>query len=131
MPSPNVELARSLFVPWQRGDYSSTDWADPEIEFVMGDVFPDPGVYRGVEEMTHAWVRFFATWEGFRFDEPELVDLGGRVVGLYTIRGRGKSSGAEVEAHVANALTFRDGKVVRLELLSREAALRMVAEERE
>lgn len=27
MSSANVELVRSLFVSWERGDYSSTHWA--------------------------------------------------------------------------------------------------------
>jgi ketosteroid isomerase-like protein len=125
MPSANLELAHSLFAGWRRGEWSSVAWVDPEIEFVMGvDVFPDLGTYRGVEAMGEAWSRFLSAWEGFHASEPELIDLGDRVVGFYTIRARGKGSGAEVEEPVAGIFTFRAGKVARLELVTRERGLR-------
>jgi hypothetical protein len=54
MPTGNLELAHSLFAGWRRGSWSSVEWADPEIEFVMGvEVFPDLGTYRRVE----AWAK--------------------------------------------------------------------------
>jgi ketosteroid isomerase-like protein len=125
MPSANLGLAHSLFAGWRRGSWSSVAWADPEIEFVMGvEVFPDLGTYRGVEAMGEAWSRFLSAWEGFHASEPELIDLGDRVVGLYTIRARGKGSGVEVEEPVAGIFTFRAGKVARLELVTRERGLR-------
>lgn len=127
MASANLDLVRSLQGAWERGDYGSTGWADPEIEFVMeGEFFPDPGTYRGVEAMARAWSRWLDAWEGFHTSEPELIDLGDRVVVLYTIHGRGRSSGVEVESPVANVFTFRAGKVVRLDLLTREQGLKAV-----
>jgi len=35
--SPNVELVRSIIEAWERGDYSSAEWAHPEIEYVFAD----------------------------------------------------------------------------------------------
>jgi hypothetical protein len=42
MSRENVELVRSVVSAWERGDYSSTEWAHPEIEFVIADR-PSPG----------------------------------------------------------------------------------------
>ena len=40
--SQNMELVRSIFAAWERGDYRSIEWAHPEIEFVFVEG-PTPG----------------------------------------------------------------------------------------
>ncbi len=68
MASANLDLVRSIFAAWQRGDFSSAEWAHPEIEFVIADG-PIPGSYKGLAEMAEGWREFLSAWEEFRAGE--------------------------------------------------------------
>jgi ketosteroid isomerase-like protein len=71
--------------------------------------------------MAHDWNEAWATVE---YDLEELIDAGPHVIGAITYRGRGRSSGAEVERTDFPVWTIRDGKIVRvLWLATREEAL--------
>ena len=56
MSQENVELVRAICAPWARGDYSSAEWAHPEIEVVRPDG-PTPGNSRGLAGMAEAYRR--------------------------------------------------------------------------
>jgi ketosteroid isomerase-like protein len=127
MASANVDLVRSLFAAWNRGDFSSVEWAHPEIEFVLADG-PDPGSWTGLTGMAEGfWGRMFA-WEDLRAEVSEYRELDGeRVLALYHRSGRGKTSGLDLEQIQTNGaalLHVRGGKVTRLALYSvRDSAL--------
>jgi ketosteroid isomerase-like protein len=111
-----VELVRSIFAAWERGDFSSAEWAHPEIEFVLA-VDPEPGVWTGVDEMAEAWRNWLSAWEELRIEVDEYRELDDeRVLVLSHYSGRGKTSGVDVgEMRTTGAALFhlRDGKVTR------------------
>ena len=63
MPSANLDLVRSIYANWERGDFfSSAEWADPEIEFVVADG-PHPDTWSGLAGLTEGFRDFLSVWE--------------------------------------------------------------------
>ena len=95
--SLNVDLVRSIFAAWERGHYSSVDWAHPEIEFVIADL-PDLGTRRGVAGMAEDWREFLSAWEGHRVEAEEYRELDSeRVLVLGRLVARGKASRLDLQ----------------------------------
>ena len=127
MTSANLELVRSLYTAWGRGDWSSADWADPEIEFAAADALP-PVSSKGLAGLAEAWREFLDPWEEWRVEPVEYRELDEeRILVFIKLSGRGRTSGLEVDqmrAEGANLFHIRAGKVTRLVLYwNRERAL--------
>jgi ketosteroid isomerase-like protein len=125
--SANLDLVRSIYAPWERGDFSSAEWAHAEIEWVVADG-PAPGSWKGLAGMAEAMRDFFGAWEEWRGEAGEYRELDGeRVLVLVRYGGRGKLSGLEVgqmRAEGASLFHCRDGKVTRfVAYLDRDHAL--------
>ena len=59
MSQENVEIVRSIYAAWERSDFTSAEWAHPEIEYVAADG-PAPGGSTGLAGMAEA----FRDWRG-------------------------------------------------------------------
>jgi ketosteroid isomerase-like protein len=115
--SANLDLVRSIYANWGRGDFSSAAWADPQIEFSYADG-PEPGAWRGVGEMSARYGDWLSGFKDFRAEPEEyLVVDDERVLVFVRNTGRGRTSGVEFEQRsVANFFEIRAGKVARLVL---------------
>ena len=117
--SANLDLVRSIFADWERGDYSYVGWADPEIECMIDDIgiFPG-GTWKGLAGMAQAMRDWLSEWEDFRMEADEFRELDDeRALVFSHYAGRGKTSGLEigqVRMTATTLLNIRDGKVVRL-----------------
>ena len=117
MSQENVEIVRSIFAAWARGDYTSGEWAHPKIGLVIADG-PTPGSWTGVAAMAEAWREALSAFEELRAEADEYRALDDeRVLVLMHFNGRGKTSGLEVgDIHMkgANLFHVRGGKVSKL-----------------
>ena len=119
MSQENVELIQAIYEPWGRGDFSSVEWAHPEIEFVM-EAGLASGNWKGLAAMAETWRAFLTTWEEYRTEVEQYRDLDDeRVLVILHVVGRGRASGVdlgEMRTRAANLFHVRDGKVTRLVL---------------
>lgn len=130
MSEANVEIVRRVFDAAARHDTEAVFAAyrrDVEYDFSGSPLRSFIGattVYRGHEGMRQ-WVRDrYDAWESIEDDCRELIDAGDRVVTFVITRGRGRSSGVDVELRHYGVWTIDDGKIVRVEwFYSREDAL--------
>jgi ketosteroid isomerase-like protein len=115
--SGNLDLVRSIYADWERGDFGRADWADPEIEYAFADG-PDPGSRTGLAAMAEAWRDRLSTSEDLRFQGDDYREVDDeRVLVCFHGGGRGKGSGLELgqlAGQAASLFQVRDGRVVRL-----------------
>ena len=117
--SKNLDLVRSIYADWERGDFlSRADWAHPDIEFTVADG-PEPGSWNGLTAMADAFRAFLGAWQNYRYRAEGYRTLDGdRVLVLTRLEGRGKTSGMNIRELQGNLgallFVFRSGRVKRL-----------------
>jgi ketosteroid isomerase-like protein len=122
--SPNLDLVRSICAAWERGDYTSAEWAHPEIEFTRPDGTA-PGTWTGLAGMAQGMGEILSAWEGLRAEAEECRELDDeRVLVFLRMGGRGKTSRLDLGDMLTKAATLfhiRDGKVTRLDVYADRA----------
>jgi ketosteroid isomerase-like protein len=128
MSKENVEIVRSICAPWTQGDFSSADWADPEIEYEIADG-PAAGRWTGLLGLAEGWRSFLSAWENYTAEAEDYIELDDERI-LVPLRntGQGKTSGldiGQIRSRGANLFHIRGGKVTRLvTYMDREDALK-------
>ena len=125
--SENLDLVHSIYADWERGDFSSMDWAHPEVEYVVVD-FVEPMRRVGRKATAEGIRAIYGEWEEPRIEADEIRPLGdGRILVLNHLAARAKASGIDVSQMRRNGaaiLSVRDGMVIRyLSYFDRERAL--------
>ena len=116
MSQENVEVVRSIFAQWAEGDFSSADWADPEIEFRN---IVQRAEAHGVAAMAKQWREWLTAFEHFSSHPEKYLDAGDSVLVMTRFLGTGKGSDAPISDFQGACLfTLRGGRVVRLLLFT-------------
>ena len=115
--SENLDLVRSIYAAQERGDFTSADWAHPEIEYLIADG-PSPGSWTGLDGLAEGQRDFLRAWEDFRLVAEEYRELDHeRVLVLLHVSGRGQTSGLELEGLRTQVTTLwhvREGEVTQI-----------------
>jgi ketosteroid isomerase-like protein len=119
MSQDNIEVVRRVLETPMRPDFSDAELEplfhrDVQLDLTVRELNPATyegyaGVRQFVRDLYEIWVEW-STKPPFQF----LPAGGDMVVAIYTLGGRGRSSGVVVEMHVFNVFTVRGGRVARM-----------------
>jgi ketosteroid isomerase-like protein len=116
MPRDKVDVARRVVDAYNRRDVDGmfADLVTPDLEWwpaVAGAY--EGGCYQGREGLERFAAALSEVWEEIQAIADEFRDLGDRVLVLGRQVGRGKGSGAQVDAPLAVILDFRGDRIWR------------------
>jgi ketosteroid isomerase-like protein len=123
--SERVAILRSWTEKFNRGDYDAAMGAlDPEIELHEWPTGPGAQAYSGHDGVRQALDNWFEAWEWMQVEIEDIVEAGDHFLVTMHQRAKGKGSSVEVEIKSFNVYTFRDDKIIRIELFTeRDPAL--------
>ncbi len=127
MSQENVEIVRKIYEGAASGD-SAAVFAlyDAAVEWdasraPMPRLIGGGRVFHGHDGLRRFFQERNAVWGEIEDVPKELIDAGEHVVSADTERGRGRSSGVEVEMTQYAVWTIRDGRVTRVVWFSTRA----------
>jgi ketosteroid isomerase-like protein len=128
MSQENVEAVRKLFAAIQGVDADNVEHRlddvqevfDPEVEWVaVPHSLLASEEYRGYDGVRRFWTQFLSAWDEYGIQVDELIDAGDQVVAVMRLTGR--TNQLEVDEARSSLLTFRDGRIVRIEPFANKA----------
>ena len=125
MSADDVELIRRAVQAWAEFDEEKAlELASEDIEFFALRSATE-GTYHGHEGVRAFFADNRESFDLFQPEYDEVTDLGdGRVLGIGSIRIRGRGSGVETDVPSAVLATVRDGRIVHFrDYGDRQAAL--------
>lgn len=111
-------LDRGYTMVWREGRMEDAlRGLEDDFEWVVPD-HPEGAVRHGADSVIEFFREWAEPWEDLELDweiHEAGPDLG---LAIIDMRGRGRASGVPAEMRVAQLWTFRDGRVVRMEMYS-------------
>jgi ketosteroid isomerase-like protein len=127
MSQENVEILKRGHEGFNRGDASvPISLSTPDVEWGATGAFPGvESTYRGAQAIREWMDVIRSAWEEFEVSLGDVLhDEGDLLVVTELLRGRGRSSGAEVEMRIFVVYRFEGGRIQKREAFTeRNAAL--------
>jgi ketosteroid isomerase-like protein len=117
MSDADVELITRMYRAWNSGDMEALiDVFDAEVEVrpALG-AFLASTVYRGHEGVAAWYQETYEPWAELHAEPKRFIDVGERTVVVAALRARVPGGHVDVEAELAQVVSVRDGKIVRLD----------------
>ncbi len=115
MSQEDVEIVRSAYAKFERGEFWAPDLWDPNVRVVWLDALAAGAAETvGLEQLVTTLKSWFESWELVTMSAERIVDADDQVVVVAVWRGRGRASGAATEWRHGQVWTLREGKVIDL-----------------
>jgi len=123
MSQENVELVQAAFRAFEKGDFDRVlRLCDESIEISqppeLPDVSPRQHGHAGVLEAFAIWPE---QWDDYRVEIVRIADVSDQVIVTTQQSGRGKDSGAPVEAMFTFLFSIHGGKITEWRMFMQEA----------
>ena len=97
---------------------------DPEVEWIEDQRYPGAGTFHGPGGVEQSIKKWWDAWADITMEIEEVIDKDERVVVAGRSRARGNGSDVAITAEFGAVYDFRDGRIVRVQVLAgREEAL--------
>jgi ketosteroid isomerase-like protein len=116
----NTDVLREGYAAYGRGDIDAAmeNWSDDiEWENPNAQQIPNPGVYKGKDEVRRVLTEIPQLWDDFRLSPDEFYEQGDTVVVLGHIEARAKETGRDVKLPFVHIWRMSDGTATRFQNL--------------
>ena len=111
-------MVRRLLDAWNRRDLDAMlDLGGSELVFVNSPTAVEPGTRRGRDEVIEVARKQWEILADARFEVDKFFDRGDEVIALGRLSRGMPGSDARIEEPQLGSYQFRDGKIIRVEVL--------------
>ena len=113
-----MEIVRRLLDAWNRRDLDAMlDLGGSELVFVNSPTAVEPGTRRGRDEVIEVARKQWEILADARIEVDKFFDRGDEVIALGRLSRGMPGSDARIEEPQLGSYQFRDGKIIRVEVL--------------
>jgi ketosteroid isomerase-like protein len=120
MSAENLELIRGGYERLESEGYESLmDITHPEFEFTTPPALAsEPDTYVGEEGIRRYFESFYDAMEEVHLIPQDFIEAGERVIVPTRLVAKGRTAGVEVEQKIGVVWSFREGKILGLDVFA-------------